>query len=295
MTPRYATMTREELVEAWRSATTERERARLESTIFRTVPREDRRKTRTNGSIASVVGPILNHSEYLITLRLRLLRAGVEAIWERIDGPEQMPMRTAVRLLNQARVRGHAQNLMFDEAFRQELDEYDNLEVCSRVQGRPFRKKPMGPRKTARATWGSVRAAVRALVERELRGVNERARERLEKQMDVEIDTLFEALTARVHRAKKAGDTQDVLPQAVRTDRNHLRAACQTLGIDPPKPGKEANGSAAKKNFRRLVHECHPDVAGDAGRPQYEAVVAAYRYIEQYNSGIAAISEGDTP
>jgi hypothetical protein len=71
--------------------------------------------------------------------------------------------------------------------------------------------------------------------------------------------------------------------------------ACRTLQVDTPKVNGLVDEVAAKRNKRQMVRVYHPDatrVASDTTRAMYEAVIAAFETIVQYNDSIRSKKNG---
>jgi len=278
--------------------TTQRERAEMEGRMFELASKDDRK-----GGCAKWVARTLSVSLRPAEARNSLRQAGpaAEALWARVDGTERMLLESASGALSRARLRAVAENVALVEAVARELAEYDTWNLHSTKNG-TFRKptqraRGFGKRSTheqrkriksrpsgsARDLWSAVRAALKRVVDAELAELaDSHAREVLRGQMEAELSGAVDLLHTRVRTAKKHSQL-DGVPSILNVDveRRKLRDACLVLSVDPPAPGKfiiHAVYAVAKRNYKRLVREYHPDHGGNVER--YHAVVEAMQAIE---------------
>ena len=98
-----------------------------------------------------------------------------------------------------------------------------------------------------------------------------------------ELDALLSGFELRVKREQKRAidGAED------RVSHRKVREACETLNLPKPRPGERVDVVELKKHYRALAAQYHPDRTGnEESRHLFEAVVAAYRLLEQYNEEI---------
>jgi hypothetical protein len=275
----------DELRAEWLAATTERARAEVEESMWRQVgsqaPKPDPRDW------IHLYVPECTVNEIEKRRRVFTARSLAETLWARIDGTEKMPASTAARLLTEARKRAVINGTSNEQALSAVLSDYDKLPTFM-FKGKVFRKTVTHRQHAAvdRQHWQRVREAIRALVDHELAKHSDAStRAILRGQIDTEIDGLVKLLTRRVQRAvedSKAAHNSvaSSANAALNAERKNLRDACDTLSIDRPRSGivDHALLLRAKKNFRALAKEHHPDHGGSAER--YQAVVEAMTVVE---------------
>ena len=277
----------------WVHARTHRERAELEAKMWQLAPLEERKPGR-----AKYVSRLLSISLRPAEARASLHNAAqlADPLWERVDGPEMMLIESATRVLQRARLRAVAENLPEPEALKRELVEYDSW-VPVRTEAGVFRKRPQRPRGMAatsapvgagasRDRWAAVRASIKRVVDIELAKVGDmHTRGKLRAQLESEVSTLVDLFMARVRRERKNATLNDApLPLNLHADRKALRAACQLLSVDPPIANDcvdHLTYTTAKKHFRKLAMEYHPDHNLDPGAvDRYKEVVDAMQLVE---------------
>lgn len=244
-----------------------------------------------------------------IDRRSRLFHPGpiTDPLWERVNR-NLMPVGTAVRLLKDAlqiAARRHAKSeTAVSHALAEVLKQYDNQPGMSvmadgtvtrrrtpysiRVRHEPRSRRPV-EEETERTLWADLRETMHRMIGLKLVGVATEDIEvqRLVQGMERDVKVLFDDFQQRFYRvqknAKRAGETVAMLSRA------SVVKACRTLAMDPPPTGKPVDLKAANKQKRRLAAQYHPDTHGgdQTTRSLYEAVLAAYYEIEQYNSQIA--------
>ena len=274
----------------WAHAKTHRERAEIEQRIYELAPKDVRRKGCARWA-SSVLSIPINSAEK--RTELRLAGSLAEPLWERIDGPEMMVLEAASRLLARARLRAIAEGVQEPEAMRRELAEYDTWLLVKTDNG-TFRKRPQRPRGmghrspgggASRERWAAVRAAIRRVVDVELSDVaSAHARGNLRAQLESEVSTLVDLFMSRIRAARRTSSLDDTPVAGVLPDRKAIRDACQLLSVDAPAAGESIGHityAQAKKNFRRLAMEYHPDRNSNEGTVErYQAVVEAMQIIE---------------
>lgn len=309
--PRNPQLDLENLKAMWSYAPTQRERSRIEGLMWELAPKEVRRL-----GLAKWLNKLLDTPVQPVEARskLRLQEGDAEALWARVDGPERMLVHTAGGVMSRAKMRAKAEAIPLVRAIERELAEYDTWLLRTTPAG-TYRFRPPRPRgsvmgqihaKTAKTTtdvnmarelWATARAAFKRIVDYELRDLADRhTKELLLGQSMVEIETAITMLQGRVNRARINASVNGAPIVAVVDDRKAVRDACATLGVDAPGRGEHVDHAlymAAKKNFKRLVREYHPDQGGDVDR--YDAVVKAMRAVEEnyQASDSATTTNGD--
>jgi hypothetical protein len=246
---------------------------------------------------------------------LRNCEPDVNALWARIDGAERMMPKTATDVLQRAKLRAQAEATSLDKAIDSELAVYDTWQLRITPEG-TFRKRPQRTRgfarqrydlrpskkqsevMMARDLWASVRAAVKRVVDHELRDIaDERTKERLRGQIEAELESAMHMLQSRVKRARETSYTDAPVVDVTFAveSREALKNACITLSVDAPPSGEHvdlATYMAAKKNYKKLVRTYHPDQGGDVAL--YQSVVEAMRTVEDsYQSADTHANRGD--
>jgi hypothetical protein len=125
--------------------------------------------------------------------------------------------------------------------------------------------------------WQQVRALLGPYLHERLQGLDEATVARERERFEQDLKVLFAETASRVDRARR--DHQPLGPALAR---RRLRDACQVLRLDPPTTATARWLTAAKRRFRTLAKEYHPDRRGDATRPQYDAVLEAWQHIQDF-------------
>ena len=281
----------------WAYASTQRERSDLEGQIWDLVHDSIPRDARKGGSS---VWPATHLQVSQRSTRgrqeLRLSEPDTNALWDRIDGHERMVLQSATGVLQRAKVRAVSESVPLAEAIDRELAVYDTWDLYKSADGN-YRKRPQrvkGHRgdvhartvadvATARALWTAFRATIKRVVDHELHRVGSKdARERLRTQVETEIEASIQMLQSRIRRVRDAELHNGGGPLVnVAAAGESVSEACTVLGVDPPEAGKVVDHGLyqlAKKNFKRLVRENHPDQGG--ARERYETIVHAMQVIE---------------
>jgi hypothetical protein len=284
----------ENLKARWSFATTQRERAVLERKMWDLGIRDA--KTSAGGCsrwIHETLNTPLRGCEGRTSLLIALPHS--EALWKRVDGPEHLLLESADKILSRSRLRMVAESVTLVEAIDRELAEYDTYPTLVKTPEGNYRKRP-GVRRglggSARSTkigsrerWNTVRAALWQVLDSELLCVtNAHTRGKLRSQAEAEIDGVLRVLQTRIQAAKRSPDTNDDPLVRVETSRKELARACRVLSVDPPTRNKRVDHKiymVAKKNFRKLVKQYHPDVSGSDSAEQYDEIVKALRLVEQ--------------
>ena len=293
-------MTRDELVALWRTQTTERDRATVEAEIWGAASAAERKAA---GNCEKFLRGVLGIPMRQVRVRTNLIWAGkaADALWLRVDGPEHLAPEAARGLLKRAKLRSAAEAICLAEAVDRELAEYDTWRPHRTEDGRLYRKQAQRNRRGMRANavgaardrWQTVRAAIWRVVDAELEGVADvHARATLRSQIEAEVSAMMALLNERIRRSRQNASLNGAPPAAPANGRKALRDACAILSVDPPSTVARVDHAtymAAKKNFRALVREYHPDASGtEDTRGRYQAVVAALATVEESYRGIDA-------
>ena len=287
------------LLTQWSATTSQREMAALEQRMWSQTTREERRGFE---GFAQWARKKLGKSQYEIRARSQLHLAGdaAEDLWARIDGTEKMLITSAAKLVGRAKVRAMSEACSLGEAIARELHDYDSWIPAIQDDGGTYRKRPMRPRGFARrddggtpksgsgnvaesrALWAAVRAAIKRLAEFELRRLADtHTRDLLRGQLEAETSGLMDQFRARIDTAKRRSTSGSETTIGA-DDSGALRDACELLSVDAPRPGEVVTHvvyMTARKHYKALVREYHPDHGGDVVR--YRAVVEAMRLIEE--------------
>jgi len=278
----------------WTEAKTERERAQLEVELWRLAPRSVRGLATAQAWLCKTLAPFGSADVVRtrnVDARQRLQNGGdvVGPVWDLIDGPEHMTLQSGARILSSARQAAKINHTTVEEEVAKAIKSYLSLTKFVLGDGRTFRRMARDANRLSarRDNWGSVRAAIKRIVYAELDSIADaNAKSRLRSQIEVEISSLVHILTARVRRVKETASL-DKSPARVSDKklRQRLREACQLLSVDAPAPGHPVDlltYQKAKKNYRSLVKEYHPDTSGtEDTRESYQAVIDAMILIEQ--------------
>jgi len=282
----------------WSYTTTDRQRAEIEGRMWdvaRVLAPEDAHKMGGAKWLAATLGVGINDTE--ARMMLRRAQPASDIIWERVDGPERMTLNSAAGIVSRARIAAKQQSISVQQAVEQELRIYDSWIMRRLPNGRSYRCRPPETR-AVRASkeptsapppsdaWTAVRAAILRVLDCELgTEMDPRVRDRLRGQCEAEVQSLVKLLNARIRSVKKNADLDEPIIKPS-TKRRELRDACTLLGIDPPRHAGGAvdfaSYSLAKKNYRKLAREYHPDhnPSPDA-RGHFEKAVEAMRLVEE--------------
>jgi len=85
--------------------------------------------------------------------------------------------------------------------------------------------------------------------------------------------------------------------ESSREQRKELVAACELLSLAPPRRGQPVDENLARKAFKALARDSHPDGHSEDTKKLKEAIFkgysAAYNRIRQYNADLAASKEAE--
>jgi len=289
------------LLETYRLATSEYDKAVLEQQLWMTLPKEEQEERRRRVWVNRTTGAPRKPVEE----RWTLLGAGepAEALWERVTR-EQMPLITACERLKEARglVSDSDGKLSLKTAVAMRLQEYDTWPMWRTVDGQSYRRKRGGRTKTTstktpktvsvedaaetpdRQFWGFIREAVRKFSVSDLnKDIDPLIAEKLRQEFELDLRTLCSEHSAKFYRARVAGTKAQSARVSIKPAK--LLSACSALSMDPPKHGKPVDLNRAKTQKKKLVRLYHPDIAGgnDGTRGMYEAVINAYETLSEYN------------
>ena len=284
--------TTEELIADFKAAGFNKLRASILSSIWEQAPDEVRRSWATVRR-EDWLAELLSHPAQWVECALVLHNAGpaVDAIWERTEPTQQYPMsmRTANDLLTTAKRITRKRSCSLSTAVKEVLVEYDSrptvyaiADGCYARKRKPSRLKAEPPAEHVEASWQGIRQAFAAIVQQRLADLDEGPRDQLLRGFERDLNTLLEEFGRRIHSQKRTVRQHNEVASMVRF--SHVRQACDTLMIDPPKRGKPVDMKWARKQKRMLTRQYHPDVSpSESSRVLFEAVIAAYEVCEQYN------------
>ncbi len=261
-----------------------REKTRIEHVLWTEIlsPKERKHHEQLRKFVQNVFGG----SMFDAGNRHTLYNAGAEAdpLWSRIEDGE-LKTTTALRLYREARKRAVQSGIPAADALVSVLREYDNMPL--RADGvrtfngmsnerRRKRKKQTRPALTAREFWQDLRDRIIGHVRAELPHSDMPESDRLWRQLETDIKIAVETFQARVGNAKKRAE------KSQSATRRQLRAAFETLLLEPPRGKRPIDIEAVRKNKRRLAREYHPDMNdGDPNMVDaYQAVMEAAELIE---------------
>jgi len=283
------------LVDAWKAATSEREKARVEELLWMSTGVTEREALRDEGKanhgrykwVAKLVGA----PEYDVACRARLSGGNpdIDELWSRIEKKE-FSLGMAMRKLMDARKVKKRENTSLHEAVSRLLAEYDTWPKrregmymvgikpstsFSRV--RVSEKKRKVSSNDDRAFWAQLRELLEGFVQRRLENVQPHIRDTFIGEFERELKVLTASWSGKLERVKNRGTDTTVLL----VTRAKVTKACGVLNMDPPKPGKPVDMKFAQSRKRVLAKTYHPDVSPHT-RDQYEAVLEAFAVLEDY-------------
>jgi hypothetical protein len=278
-----------------------KERTEHEAWMWAQVPEDERQQCDPHHRLGDWLVKTLGGARNDYNLRHFLNRDGTDALWRRLEAKE-LSLNKAVELFREARKRADVEGTPIATAVAITLDEYEKLPVTRVMDGIPVRaKRPSRlrrntgakrkkPRRSKHKDPRVLRTRVRDEVARyaaELHAdLDSSTAEQLLGELEVDVNQMLDDHSARVGRAKinaKRRDEQDdALYKSI--SRRRFNEACRTLNIPIPSPNKPIDLTVAKKAKRNLVRAYHPDLGADneSTRAAYDAVIKAYRLIEQY-------------
>lgn len=296
--PRMPTIAdRGDLVDAWKAAATLREKARIEDLLWLTTNVQERENLRAEGQVGHGrhrwVGKLVDAPEYEISMRARLPydSADVDELWARV-AKDEFSVGMAVRQLVEARKVVTRDKLPLREAITRLLSEYDTwpkrldkgrlagikpATSFSRVRTEKKRQRPF--MNDDREFWTKMRALLQEFVQRRTAGAPPHVADMLIGEFERELKVLTTGWSGKMERAKQRNIDNAVLL----VTRAKVSRACGILNMDPPsRHGKPVDMKVAQSRKRTLAKTYHPDVSPHT-RDQYEAVLAAYADLEDYD------------
>jgi uncharacterized protein YeeX (DUF496 family) len=272
-------------------------KAKLEEQMWECLTLEERRPFRGR---PKYFAHALGGSERQYGERMYLLRAEHnEELWRRVE-QEAMGLTTATRLHREARANAERHKIPLPDAIFLVLKEYDRLPLRKTPSGRAVRqrnptqlsrtkqkqikrdrRKASRLRQNGDAFWVELRDTIREYVTAQLPDGEMVEIEPVWKALETDLKVIIDDFQARLYRLRKE-QREDAQP----IKRRRLRVACQTLHLDPPRKGKPLDMKAVKRQKRVLARAYHPDAHGgdESMRAQYDAVLEAYRTIEQWDN-----------
>lgn len=264
----------------------QRDRAAAEAFIWQATPKNQRPDRRRSAGIGEYFVANGAESLYEVKQRYQLYRAlGTESLlWDEID--RGMLLGTAVRLLKEAERIQKQTGGSLEHAITAALDSYHgpNMEMRRAPSGQRYKvrspkvRPPSSPFARGRPQMNlftEVREAVEAYLADALASLPDR------ESRDVRVEVLTEFDLAVLAAGRAVARAQHLVEEPRREE---VRDACLRLGIATPYNGRAPDMHAAKKAYRALVLQLHPDRRGGADdmRDALEACITAYRTIEDY-------------
>lgn len=271
------------------------------------------------GGFAFYIKTVLHESYEDVSTRsiLRRAKGNVSALWEEIDS-NKIVTSVAYRIFRQARKICGETSQPIDAVLSELLTEYHALPIRVGKDGRTHhirsqyslqksKRTPEGtnPRSTknanghstkntnghstkngkeesSRTFWFKIRSAMADLAALQLKGVEPHIAEKLIKELEGDVAILIENFGVQVRKYKNQGSLSEIR-KAI--SRKRVLDACNTLGMNPPKPDKLVDEVLAKKRWKISARTFHPDANGGKEhlRPQYQAVMEAYKLLLEYN------------
>jgi hypothetical protein len=294
--PRVPTVAdRSMLVDAWKAATTEREKARIEELLWMSTGVSEREALRDEGKANhgryKWIMKLVDAPEYDVACRARLSGGNpdIDELWSRVEKKE-FSIGMAMRKLMDARKVRQRDNISLREAVSRLLAEYDTWPKrregmymigikpstsFSRV--RVNEKKRKASPNDDREFWMRLRELLQGFVHRRTTGAPPHIQETLISEFERELKVVTASWSSKLDRAKNRNADNAVLL----VTRAKVTKACGVLNMDPPKPGKPADMKLAQSRKRTLAKTYHPDVSPHT-RDQYEAVLEAFSVLEDY-------------
>ena len=280
-----------------------RDRAQVEALVWSMTPKNER--LTPGGRGRSDIGEFFvaqgadgyNDVKFRHTLHRAL---GTESmLWDEIE-TKGMTLSAAARVLRNAIEIRKQTGGGLEHAISAALDSYHGEHRETRVSQRGTKYKVRSPNIRPKTTpfargkaqtklFTEVRAAIEAYVTEALAGMPEYEANdaRLEIVSEFDLAVLSAArIVARAHHLVEE------------PKREAVRDACLRLGIATPYNGRAPDMQAAKKAYRGMVLQLHPDRRGgtDDTREALEAAIAAYTTLEDYMLYLnSKRDERDTP
>ncbi len=294
-----------------------RERAIAEKNIYDAVPLVERTQGNSSRAREHTLFELLGRgapAEYRIRFELLNSFDWAAPLWPRIDNKaEPMTLYTAMRLLREAKQLSRKEDLPQPEAMRQILEQYDALNLTFRADGSAIRRKNpsalpsiadaakgKGRRKAKDADlsnphifWPQLRAMVAQHIALRLKDADPLVAEQVWRGFERDLKILTDETTSKLSRIQKSEEKAANVAKHI--GHGAMRAACNALAMDAPKPSQKLDMKLARSQKNKLARLYHPDShQGDESmRPQYEAVLQAYQTLEAYDQQFEGEKNGD--
>lgn len=296
--PTSAIEDRAYLIAQWHSATTQRDKARIETRLWE--GRDDDLELPRRRWLPVLLGQNA-FREFELRATLDARGSAAAPLWERIDsdGADQIGLHTAARLMRTAKDSAFRTNTTLHHAVLHALAEFDAAPMITRTAaGNMVRRLPPKPKlrearrgmyqlkqtplADASRFWASLRTQAAEYMAGKFTSTNPDADpiviERLVTEFSRDLKVLTEEYHGKINRALGTNRSAEI-------KRAQMIGACRTLSIDPPKPGKRVDLVLANKRKKMLARAYHPD-SGTGATDQYQSVLDAYAVLEQYNEGV---------
>lgn len=282
----------QELIAAHRIATTEKEKAELETQIWNLATHEERKLNPHRYKHLFTLMP--EDSTYHYQMRGRLIQAGAAAdpLWERVE--KDLLMKTADNILASSK----KLDLPLDQAILQELATYDALPyVRTMKDGKSFRTKgisngrpkttvipPDLPKAQGNGVWKLIREELGKKFVAMTEGLHPAMQQELNNQFETDVKILIETYQTKIYRLRK--DTP-----VVKITQYKINKACEVLNLPNPSVNKKVDLSLAKKMKNKLASVYHPDkytdpVIKQSMSSRFQEIMEAFAVVENYNESI---------
>jgi hypothetical protein len=298
-----------ELLEQWRAASSERERANFESSIYEMLAADGgKREDDYKHGMAFAVVAVTGQSLHITRSRRQLWLAGELAVplWNEID-QRNMPIETAVKFLREARAAEKEKSVeagkMLDVLIRLyqtwPLRRIWSRGKCIAVRVEPTDQKqkrkqkaqpplpPPTPEDMEGEFWTKLRAFLRARMDEVVSEADAPRRDEIRREFETELESVLRRLQLRVNHSHNS------LMGLAKVREPAVYAACELLSLDPPPRGKPVDLQLARKRQRQALRTLHPDAVGPGREEDFQAVCTAFELLTQYNEQIAARYEAN--
>lgn len=272
---------RDELVARLVAATKERERALLEDEIWDKTPPNERGKY----GKAYILMRTLHPAGIKAKMRLAMVRRGaeVDALWDRVDGPDGITMTTAHRIFKKADKRSKEKGIPLRDAIAYLLinpakitKKHANGHGQANEAGELFARR--------------IKEAARDyILGGEFGGLGAPEAAKMAREFVAEIAQVVADARGRHRRAKAKYEGLEEAAHPV-VGRPRVIRACELLGLAVPKPRAPVDERVLKRRHREHVRLYHPDHnPGQEGtmRRMLEDANDARTLLEEYNEQLA--------
>jgi hypothetical protein len=291
----------EDLVARHQRATTHHEKALIERDLW---DNHSTAEIRSKQSREQWLHGLTGDVGHKIDIRQTLLNAGddIAPIWQRIDGVEQMPLRTAWNQFKNAQEYATNDKTTLAGGVAMALAEYDTWPVWHTTTGQAYRRPRdvfTRPRKRKHAPqispdndrkfWLEIKHKISTFMDERLADVDHLTATKLKRDFGVRLQTLCDEFSTRINVARirsKAENGADLTVLKLA----RVREACVMLAIDPPsRSGDPIDIERANRNKKRLVVNYHPDTGPDPENPdpareeRYRQIIEAFTTVELYH------------